>query len=211
MGVLASKLVKSAFYGKEVQSIQVHRTERRVDIRWTQIGSSPLWLNTGRNFRYSTRFISAGSRRRKIWANDTSILVGKEHLDNSGLTNESAVRANGFLFLLPHTDLATHYVKINSAYETNPSDALKIELDFLGWVILNMFGFGSAPDHQQRNGSVDIEDILDLNAYVDDENIPRPDVSLSVLRKKVNSQDFRRVIEKTPPVVFDTSAWTRWL
>lgn len=102
----SSLLNTIAFTGKEVDKIVLHRSERRVDLRWSPISTPERWVRSDSpdSDRNDAWYALQYSRSRDLW-------IGRGSIEVEGLENEVAIRAFGSTYLPPTTRLAQLLLK----------------------------------------------------------------------------------------------------
>jgi hypothetical protein len=112
-----------------VDRIIVVQAQRRVDLRWTNVGSQPYWRHSSPENeqirRILTQFLSDSARSTRIQADPGAIYIGQRKVQIEGAGEELAIRSLGVTFILHGTIYAQYLIDLLNAIDRSP-DATKL-------------------------------------------------------------------------------------
>jgi len=178
-----------AYNGKEVISIEVHREQRRVDLKWGTVSSTPRWRSFPRNLWRGSHTLHSERAYREF----RTFRIGQQEVPTTGvLEGEIAIRAFGYTYLLPTSGVARKLVETLDQLESHPESPRIVEMALFLFEVISLLlrGTISAP--------VDIKTLQELAAeqrYSLEEEISRGD-----LISALNESGWR---------IFDPTRWAR--
>jgi molecular chaperone HtpG len=178
-----STISREVLEDREVGRIQIDRERRRVDLAWMRKGDSPSWqvLSTLASWGTSATL-----------ANRAPVFVGVEEIALSGQDDDSAIRAFGGFFILPHTPLAK-WLREQIARHRGRSEGERV-LDGLATITRAFFDRHSQPD--------------DLHEFV--ESILERSNQTAFLSDHIERDDLLEALGDTPNSAFNTwASYTR--
>lgn len=107
------ELYDLVFSTKEIGTIKVDRSERRIDLLWREKSAAPVWRFVPRNadtvnFEHMVQRDYAMSRNSNVFR----IGVAQDAIPIEGVIDEIAIRAFGYTYILPNTLLADYLLKV---------------------------------------------------------------------------------------------------
>lgn len=104
-----------AFQGREVDRIVVHREQRRVDLRWTNVGEERTWVSADPDAGKARQFVrgvcETGARHLRNQGG-RDIYIAERHLQCDGLAGEVAIRSMRSTFVLPASEYARYLLRL---------------------------------------------------------------------------------------------------
>lgn len=207
-----NELQISALEGKEVDRIEVHKEQRRVDFRWSGRSDPPRWkkIPSGGVVGHLIRMLGEEHRPTYMrWADLTltttpaRLAIAQHGVQVTGLTDEYAVAGFGILYILPHSPAGRFMLPLIEKSE----HAKGVDSDAISLIILSALTLRFARD-SLHNADVQASDVATLvrrAASAIAEEAPHLDHDI----QETNLSSLYEVIRNNNWNFFDPSAWAR--
>ena len=193
-------LDRSVFEGMEVDKIEVHIEQRRVDLRWVAKEDPPRCRGVPDELLRIYR--STINRYREWDIRELDLIICPEGVEFSGLSDEIAVRAFDTIYLLPDSQIAKHLISWLDRFQIERTDEDYMKVYFIIFIIFEIFEKGM----QISN----IEDILhSFEQRHQDEYLSMINREPLRIRDIIDPMELNDIIEGTNWKIFDPSAWVR--
>ena len=191
----------SVFEGMEVDKIEVHIEQRRVDLRWVAKKDPPRCRRIPdellRIYRSISRKYSLRGER------ELDLIICHGGVEVSGVSDEIAVSAFNIIYLLPDSQIAKYLISWLDRFQIERNDEDYMKVYFIIFIIFEIFEKGM----QISN----IENILHhfeqrhQDVYRSRINLRKP----LRIRDIIEPMELNDIIEGTNWKIFDPSAWVR--